>query len=110
MTRVALPLLAAASACLAADTTPEGLRKLVRESLVNIQKTNRNMKSYTCQMTVEDKVTDAHGAARARSRVFSRSYDGDIAISRLLSRDGVPLSEAERGGRTRSRSRRCWPN
>ena len=96
MMRHVLLLLLAASVCLGADTTPEGLRKLVRGCLVNLQGSGEKIKSFTYRMTVEDKELDPHGAARTRSRVVSRSYDGDITVSRLLSRDGVPLSEAER--------------
>jgi len=92
----ALLLVVAASVCHAADTTPDGPRKVVRDSLANLQKSDQKIRNYSFQISLVNRETDSHGVSKTRSRVVSREFVDGLTVTRLISRDGVPLTEEER--------------
>ena len=92
---ILLFLAAAALPAFAADTSPEGLRKFVRESLVNFEKTDQNMRGYEFLMRDDSREFDSHGTAKTHSVVMRRGYLEGFPVNHILSRNGNPLTEAE---------------
>jgi hypothetical protein len=85
----------AAAVMPAADTGPEGLRQLVRESIVNFERTDEHMRGYEFIFRDESKEFDSHGAAKTHSVVMRRGYIEGIPVNHILSRNGTPLTPEE---------------
>ena len=93
--RLAILLILAAAALPAADTSPEGLRQLVRQCLVNLDKTDAQMRGYEYTIHEDSKEYEGHAAAKTRSVVMRRGYIDGLPVNRVLARNGTALTPAE---------------
>jgi hypothetical protein len=94
--RAVLIFVLAATALPAADNSPEGLRRLMRETLGNLRKSDDQIKNYTFTLNSSNKEYDGHGGAKTREVTLRREYVDGVAVSRVLVRDGQPIPEPER--------------
>lgn len=88
-------LLLAGGGLWAADTSPEGLRKLVRESLANLEKTDQTMRAYEFTQHSDSKEFDSHGTRTTRDVVMRRGYIDGFPVNHIVSRNGTPLTPEE---------------
>jgi len=96
MSRVALILLLAVTASSAADTSSDGLRRLMRETLANLRKGDDQLKNYTFVLNSSNKEYDGHGGAKTREVTLRREFVDGVPVNHVLVRDGQPVPESER--------------
>lgn len=94
--RAAILLFVAAAALPAADTSPEGLRLLVHQCLVNLDKTDGAMRGYEYTIHEDSKEYEGHSAPKTRSVVMRHGYMEGFPVNHVLSRNGAALTPAER--------------
>jgi hypothetical protein len=94
--RAVLIFVLAAAVSFAADTSPEGLRRLMRETVANLRKTNDQVKNYTFLLNSSNKEYDGHGGAKTREVTLRREFVDGVPVNHVLVRDGQPVPEPER--------------
>ncbi|HKE27173.1 MAG TPA: hypothetical protein VKB88_32685 [Bryobacteraceae bacterium] len=71
------------------------MRKLVRESLLNFEKTDQSMRGYEFTVRSNSREFDSHGVKTTRNVVMRREYIDGFAVNHILSRNGVALTPEE---------------
>jgi hypothetical protein len=93
--RRAFLLFLVVAAASAADTSPDGLRQLIREALPNLEKTDRSMQGYEFLIARENTEFDSKGPLKKHTQVVRHGYIEGFGVNHLISRDGVAVTPAE---------------
>jgi hypothetical protein len=92
-----LPVLLLTAAAVAAGDTTDPFRSVMREAIDKFQASNAKRAAYVYVMRNERKEFDSSGNVRSQqSSTIRREAEGEFVVSRLLERDGKPISEDER--------------